>query len=290
MTLDCGQDTLGCALAHKAESGESGGVKGTPLAAGEGWRVVDHVCTCGPRDRPFEERRALASVSLVLSGTFVCRSRHGETLLSAGSFFLGTAGAPYECSHRHGEGDRCLSFLFSPEAFEMLARDAGALRTAFGRDGLPPLRAFSGLAARAAAAMRRPQDFESIAYALAAAALQAANDTAPPRTADRHHCRISNVLRYLETRTDAAHSIADLAGVARLSPFHFLRTFKQVTGVTPHQWLVRARLRDAARRLADGRERVTDIALDAGFEDLSNFVRSFRTEFGLSPRSYRAAA
>ena len=80
---------------------------------------------------------------------------------------------------------------------------------------------------------------------------------------------------------------ADSAG---LSPYHFLRTFKHVTGVTPHQWLLRARLREAARRLAAGRDPVTDIALDVGFEDLSNFMRSFRAEFGMSPRRYRLAA
>ncbi len=294
MTLDYVPGSLACALAHKAERGEAGRVSGTPLASGEGWRVFDYICTCGPRDRTFQERHERASVSIVLAGTFVCRSRHGATLLSTGSLFLGAAGDAYECSHHHGEGDRCLSFQFAPEVFERLAWDVsasvGASRAAFGRNGLPPLRAFSGLTARALAATRRPQELEAVAYALAAAALQVANATAPPRTADRHHRRISDVLRYLETRTDAAHSIADLARVARLSPFHFLRTFKQVTGVTPHQWLVRARLRDAARRLADGRERVTDIALDAGFEDLSNFVRSFRSEFGVSPRGYRAAA
>ena len=75
-----------------------------------------------------------------------------------------------------------------------------------------------------------------------------------------------------------------------MSPYHFLRTFKLVTGITPHQWLLRARLRDAARRLATSRASITTIALDVGFEDLSNFIRSFRAEFGLSPRQYRAAA
>ena len=75
-----------------------------------------------------------------------------------------------------------------------------------------------------------------------------------------------------------------------MSPYHFLRTFKRVTGVTPHQWLLRARLREAARRLAASRAPVTDIALDVGFEDLSNFMRSFRAEFGVSPRRYRLAA
>ena len=75
-----------------------------------------------------------------------------------------------------------------------------------------------------------------------------------------------------------------------MSPYHFLRTFKAVTGITPHQWLLRARLREAAQRLAMSRAGVTAIALDVGFDDLSNFIRSFRAEFGFSPRQYRLAA
>jgi AraC-like DNA-binding protein len=78
--------------------------------------------------------------------------------------------------------------------------------------------------------------------------------------------------------------------MAQLSPYHFLRTFRAVTGVTPHQWLLRARLRDAAEQLATTRTPVTNVALDVGFDDLSNFTRSFRAEFGTSPRQYRMAA
>ena len=64
------------------------------MAAGEGWRVADVVCTCGPRDRPFEERQSGASISLVLSGTFVYRGKHGVSLLSAGSLMLVSPGNP----------------------------------------------------------------------------------------------------------------------------------------------------------------------------------------------------
>ena len=78
--------------------------------------------------------------------------------------------------------------------------------------------------------------------------------------------------------------------MARMSPYHFLRSFKATTGVTPHQWLLRARLRQAAGRLATTRAPVTDIALEVGFEDLSNFTRTFHAEFGASPRQYRLAA
>lgn len=293
MPLDCRpMGPLGQALSNKALAGECGRITAKSLTAGKGWRAVDYVCTCGPGDHACEERHALASVSLVLSGTFVCRSKHGTSLLSAGSLFLGTAGDTYECSHRHGEGDRCLSFQFKPAFLEDLARDVGASRLDFGRNSLPSLRDFSDVAVRAIAAMDTAGDLEAIAYELAGAALRLAREVpAKPEHADpRHHRRINNVLRHLESDLSAPHSVADLANVACLSPYHFLRTFKGVTGTTPHRWLTRARLRDAARRLATGSERVTQVALDVGFEDLSNFVRSFKAEFGVSPRTYRAAA
>jgi AraC-like DNA-binding protein len=63
-----------------------------------------------------------------------------------------------------------------------------------------------------------------------------------------------------------------------------------VLGVTPHQYLVRARLRRAARLLCDETRPVTDIAFDVGFGDLSNFVRTFHRAAGVSPRGFRRAA
>jgi transcriptional regulator GlxA family with amidase domain len=100
--------------------------------------------------------------------------------------------------------------------------------------------------------------------------------------------RIVSVLRRLESDVAAPRSLSELARAAGLSPYHFLRVFKSVTGITPHQWRLRARLRKAAQMLLTTRTPVTVIALDAGFEDLSNFIRTFRAAFGVSPREYRA--
>jgi AraC family transcriptional regulator len=63
-----------------------------------------------------------------------------------------------------------------------------------------------------------------------------------------------------------------------------------VLGVTPHQYLVRSRLRRAARLLADDARPITDVAFDVGFGDLSNFVRTFHRAAGVSPRRFRRAA
>jgi AraC family transcriptional regulator len=58
--------------------------------------------------------------------------------------------------------------------------------------------------------------------------------------------------------------------------------------LTPHQYVLRARLREAASRLAKSTAAVLDIALESGFGDVSNFNRAFRNEFGVSPRAFRA--
>jgi AraC family transcriptional regulator len=284
------RDPLAAALARKAGNGEPGRIEARLLAAGHAWQAYDIVCSCGPRDRPFEERHATASISLVLSGTFACRSQSGVCLLSPGAWFLVNAGAPIECSHQHGEGDRCLSFQFDAEVFARLAHEAGAARHPFARQSLPPLRAHAPLVARALRAMERSEPAEEIAFEVAGSIIRAATGSGREMCLSRHHAVVARVVRQLSSATASPHTLANLAGAANMSPYHFLRTFKSITGVTPHQWLLRARLRDAAKRLANSRAPITAIALDVGFEDLSNFIRSFRAEFGLSPRQYRAAA
>ncbi len=109
-------------------------------------------------------------------------------------------------------------------------------------------------------------------------------------------CRVSHSFHPDDriSRTDAqpdqALTLQRLAADCGLSAYHYLRLFAQALGVTPHQYLVRSRLRTAARLLAECERPITEIALDAGFADLSNFVRSFRRAAGVSPRGFRRAA
>ncbi len=277
------------ALARKEESGEEGTATAKALASGDGWRVMDIVCTSGPQDRPFEERHGGGSISIVLEGTFY-RSDSGSSLMAASSLLLGNPGRSYECSHHHGEGDHCLSFQFEPELFERLSDDAGLARGPE-VNRLPPIPELAAVTTRAILATSHNDSWEEVAFDLATSVLA--------RASRAHRCRVlgsadwgrvSRVIREMEATTDEPPPLADLAAEARMSNYRFLRTFKTMTGVTPHQWLLRARLRDAAQRLVATTTPVTSIALDVGFEDLSNFIRSFRSEFGVSPSRYRANA
>jgi AraC family transcriptional regulator len=293
------RDPLPRALARKAQAGLPGASEARPVASGEGWRVLDIVCTYGPRDQPFEEHFQATSISLVLAGSFICRSQHGSSLMSSGSLLLGHAGKGFECSHQYGEGDRCLSFQFDEDLFERLARDLGTAPR-LNIDRLPPLPVFAPVSARAWIAATTaggstvsaslPDPVEEIALELAAMVIQTACGRSQMATnTARDAARVARILHRLETASAEPAVLADLAHAAGLSRYHFLRTFKRVTGITPHQWVLRNRLRQAAASLVTNRERITDIALDVGFDDLSNFIRSFRTEFGLSPTRYRAA-
>jgi AraC family transcriptional regulator len=103
----------------------------------------------------------------------------------------------------------------------------------------------------------------------------------------RDERRIVEVLRRIEVEADQALSLADLAREAAMSRYHFLRTFRQVVGLTPHQFILRTRLHRAAVALRRSGRPVLDIALDAGFGDLSTFNRRFHATMGVTPSAYR---
>lgn len=82
-------------------------------------------------------------------------------------------------------------------------------------------------------------------------------------------------------------SLNDLADVACLSTFHFARMFKNTTGLSPYQYLLKQRLEMAARKLQQ-QQNVLDVALSCGYSNHSRFARAFRGMYGLSPKEYRS--
>lgn len=269
------------------------------LAQGQGWTVCDVICTFGPRDRSFEEQHGSFALALVTAGSFqYCASARKLArsceLMTTGSLLLGRPGQSFECKHEHGVGDRCLSFGFSPEYFERIAADVGRSLPDFSVFHIPPLRALSSLIARATAAITAPKPptdlpWQELGLELAALVLQLMDGHAPDKReiAPSTLARVTRTARMIERDRDAPHTLEALAREARLSPYHFLRAFRQATGVTPHQYVRRARLREAAVRLRNEAAPVLEVALDCGFGDVSNFNHAFRAEFGMSPRAFR---
>jgi len=257
--------------------------------------VRDYRCDAGPEAQPFEEQHLGTSISYVRRGSFGYRYRGRRHDLVAGSVLTGHAGDEFTCTHdHHACGDECLSFHLSPAFVDSLNDKAEVWRGG----ALPPLAEVMvlGELAQAVAAGHSDLGLDEVGHAFAARVVATVTGrdfgrglpSSEGTARDRR--RAVETALWIDAHADREIDLAAAASEAGLSPFHFLRVFTKVLGVTPHQYLLRARLRRAARLLAESEQSVTAVAYDAGFADLSNFMRSFRRAAGVTPRDFRQAA
>ncbi len=252
--------------------------------------VFDFRCSAGPGDKPFAEQHAGHSISYVRKGSFGLRCRGKCSELVAGSVLVGHPGDEYTCTHEHVCGDECLSFFFDPGLVETI----GDSRTPWQIGSAPPLPELVVLGELAQSAADGNSDIglDEIGQVLASRFVEVVSGKPRKQGPDaaRDRRRAVETALWIDAHSHQAIGLEDAADQAGVSPFHFLRLFSDALGVTPHQYLVRSRLRHAARRLADDDSPITDIAYDVGFADLSNFVRTFHRAAGASPLKFRQAS
>ena len=252
--------------------------------------VSDFRCDADPGDQPFAEVHRCHSISYVRKGSFGLRCRGKSHELVAGSVMIGHPGDEYLCSHEHVCGDECLSFFLGPELMETVGDSADVWQVGCAPP-LPELMVLGELA-QAAADGNSDIGLDEIGQLLASRFVEVVSGkprkAAPAAARDRR--RVVETAMWIDAHSNLSIGLEDAAGQAGISPFHFLRLFADTLGVTPHQYLVRSRLRHAARRLADDDSPITEIAYDVGFGDLSNFVRTFHRAAGASPLKFRRAS
>jgi len=262
----------------------------TALLQGESISVYDYRCTAGPADAPFAERHSKFSLAYVHTGSFGLHTRGKAYDLVAGSILTGHPGDEYTCTHDHAFGDRCLSFHLSPELAETIAGRAEVWR-AGAIAPLPELMVLGELGQTTAVGNTDlGLDEVGLAFTARFVEIVSGRKATPHRAAPRDRRRAVDAALWMDACSHEPIDLDRAAGQAGVSPFHFLRLFKSVVGVTPHQYVVRSRIRHAARLLADGDRAVTDVALEVGFADLSNFVRTFHRAAGVSPGGFRRAS
>lgn len=233
-------------------------------------------------------------MAVVLSGSFQYRSSTGCEMMIPGSLLLGNSGDCFCCRHEHGTGDRCISFAFTPEFLDRVAEVVGYGRPYFRVSRIPPIRPAAPLVARASAFLAGDRSMSgeelSVQVAAQSAGIVRGGDPGKANANASALSRMTRVIRMIDNDSHVPQDLTSLAQIAGLSPYHFLRTFEEITGTTPHQYVLRTRLRRAAIRLKTESAKILDIALDCGFGDVSNFNRAFRAEFGMPPRRYRSTA
>lgn len=131
---------------------------------------------------------------------------------------------------------------------------------------------------------------ESLGSALASHLVQHYGNTAPRggRASERlSPVQLRRVIEHINQNLHGELSLAELAAVANISPYHFAHGFKQTVGIPPHRYVVERRIEQAKQLLLETAQPIADIALEAGFSSQSHMTTVFRRVLGVTPKVYR---
>jgi AraC-like DNA-binding protein len=251
--------------------------------------VSDFRCSAGPDDTPFVEQHRCHSISYVRKGSFGCTPAAGRSNWWRDRCWSAIPATNMSAATIMSAATSACRFSGIPNWWK---------RSATGRHLADRLRAAAARIDGAGRAWRRPRPRAAAisvstrsGNCFASRFVEVVSGRRRSRAATaRDRRRAVETALWIDAHSHRRSIWRTGRRQAGISPFHFLRLFSSVLGVTPHQYLVRSRLRHAARLLADDDISVTDVAYDVGFGDLSNFVRTFHRAAGVSPLRFRQAS
>jgi AraC-like DNA-binding protein len=241
-----------------------------------------------PHRDPREERADSVSLSFVLRGSFTIRAASKDFQVTPRALFATRPGLAYRTTHSEScPTDVCLSVDYRPEFFGDQAPGNGpdfpvlelTNRTAYLRWRL----------LRAIAQHPRGDLLDDIGVDLLAAVFRPEPEAKlfSEGSLAWYAERIEGARTLIEESFQERHSLLSLSRAAGMSPFHFARVFRSLTGTPPARYLLHVRLERARSMLRRGRP-VTEVSYDCGFRNLSYFTRAFRKRYRTPPSAIRA--
>ena len=251
----------------------------------------DHPDSIPHRD-PQEEIAPFHSINFIEKGSYSIKSGKQQWQLSRGDVFITQPGLIFSCTHSEEfPEDVCFSVRYSPdfvncwneEPWLLLEQSRCVLRLS-NRLAYLHMR-FNHLTLGKADVMAA----ETLATDLVIAAAQGRLDSANRLYDGRHLAwymeRVEAARCLMESTYSDSHSLSSLARFTGMSPFHFARIFKELTGTPPHRFLMKVRLARACDLLSEGVS-VTEACFASGFANLSHFIRLFHRTFAVSPSKF----
>jgi AraC-like DNA-binding protein len=239
------------------------------------------------------ERQRTNAVVLPLSGVF---SRHdAPTRYVVGTpshavFFA--AQVPYRIGYPGAIGDRALTLHFGETPAELDGRGGSESPPSHGLLDPQAMVLRNLLWRRLQDDAAEALEIENLALELLAMSLGAIrlDREQPQRTSAQRLRALERVKEAVALAPADKWDVAKLANIASLSPFHLCRVFRQMTGTSVYDYVLRERLAQALDAIAEAGDDLTAVALDAGFASHSHFSARFRAFFGCTPAAFRQTA
>ncbi len=245
----------------------------------------DHPEHCFHRD-PESERTEYITVNFLERGGFEMMQGKEWWTFSRRDVLVSTPGLKRRYRHFHAcPDDVCLTITFTPQVLEdALGQLPGNIPPPKVQAGPAPDFAYRWIMHAVNSAC--PLEIESASFHCAAALGPHRWERMPQLSGVGAHARrIREACMDMAVRLEESHSLTSLAAEAGMSPFHFARVFSELVGEPPHRYLVRIRMRQAAKLLRLGAS-VTEAAVKSGFPNINHFSRTFHRRYGVPPSDY----
>lgn len=252
--------------------------------------VTDVHCSegCGPGRH--EEHCPVAAIALVRNGTFVRRDRLGRHVADATRVVFFDPAEPYMVDHPLPGGDRCTSLSFASATLREAQRARrGQPERVFDKSTLAGSGEMHLLHRELLLAAKLTDGVMVEETALRLLQLCTEGEGAPKlegAAANRAAALASEAQLLIAESFAERVTLESLAERLDVSPFRLCRAFRQATGGSLHQHLMRLRLVTALEKLPEYRDRLTDLAFDLGFSSHSHFTYAFRGYFGQAPTAF----
>jgi AraC-like DNA-binding protein len=275
-----------------------------PLHRSASISVFDVRCRPHDFERGPEEWSRTHQIVFPRRGVFECELRGQKLIADAHRVLFFNREESYRVAHPARCGDECTVLTFPEELLQaalaelepaQLDRATPCFRfaQALTEPELFALQAALLLACRSAGepGPTEPLALDEVALVLLERLLLAAyrqRQLSVPRrqrasTTELHRQQVERAQVLLATRFADPLSLDTIARAAACSPFHLARIFRRHSGLSLHQYRQRLRLREALRRLVEGKEELSKLALELGFASHSHFTDAFRLAYGLPP-------
>ena len=273
-----------------------------PLYRSDTLTVLDFHCLEDARTGPCDEFTALYAISFVRKGNFVYTAEGKSYHLHTETILHENPDTPYAVEHPHSGRDVCTIVAMNRPVIADIRshfwrKDTYAGKPANREEIIFPVTVspasprlsylHNQLLHLAGKPAEKRLHVDTIAIDLASEVMGSLYNSRSPRREiavnHRHLETIERAKEFILQRFNEDISLSEIARSACLSEFHFLRVFRSVTSTTPYRYLLAVRLNHALQLARNTDMSSTEICFSCGFNDVSNFVASFRNYFGFTP-------